>query len=101
MDDQKNTDDQKTLSAGKGKRLQLKRNVESGQVRQNFSHGRSKTVQVEVKKTRSAKSRSIAEGGVAKPSVAPTLKPSVRPAASAAPAAKPAAATEAPAAPAP
>lgn len=38
-----------TLSRGK---LELKKPVETQQVRQSFSHGRSKTVQVEVKKKR-------------------------------------------------
>ncbi|MGE4221233.1 MAG: translation initiation factor IF-2 [Alphaproteobacteria bacterium] len=33
-------------------RLELKKTVETGQVRQSFSHGRSKTVMVEVKKKR-------------------------------------------------
>ncbi|MBB4264505.1 translation initiation factor IF-2 [Roseospira visakhapatnamensis] len=33
-------------------KLELKRPLESGQVRQNFSHGRSKVVQVEVRKKR-------------------------------------------------
>ena len=41
-----------TLSgAGRGK-LELKRPADAGQVRQSFSHGRSKTVQVEVKRKR-------------------------------------------------
>ena len=35
--------------------LQLKKTVESGQVRQSFSHGRTKTVQVEKKKNRTFK----------------------------------------------
>src|SRR6185312_15240314 len=39
------------LSLGRGK-LELKKTVESGQVRQSFSHGRSKVVQVERKKKR-------------------------------------------------
>src|ERR1700744_5072951 len=39
------------LSLSRGK-LELKKTVESGQVRQSFSHGRSKVVQVERKKTR-------------------------------------------------
>jgi len=39
------------LSLSRGK-LELKRPLESGQVRQNFSHGRSKVVQVEVRKKR-------------------------------------------------
>ena len=37
------------LSPGK---LELKKTVETGQVRQSFSHGRSKVVTVEVKKKR-------------------------------------------------
>ena len=39
------------LTLGKGK-LELKKTVESGQVRQSFSHGRSKVVQVERKRKR-------------------------------------------------
>ena len=35
-----------------GGRLELKKTVETGMVRQSFSHGRSKAVAVEVKKTR-------------------------------------------------
>ena len=35
-----------------GKTLSLKRTVDSGQVRQNFSHGRTKSVQVERKRKR-------------------------------------------------
>ncbi len=35
------------------RRLELKKTVETGQVRQSFSHGRSKTVTVEVKRRRS------------------------------------------------
>ena len=35
--------------------LQLKKTVESGQVRQSFSHGRTKTVKVEKKKNRTFK----------------------------------------------
>ena len=40
------------LTLGGGTRLELRRSTESGQVRQSFSHGRSKTVTVEVRKTR-------------------------------------------------
>lgn len=48
------TEDQnkKPLSLGGRGRLQLNRQVETGQVRQSFSHGRSKTVAVEVKRKR-------------------------------------------------
>ena len=35
-----------------GGRLELRKGVETGQVRQSFSHGRSKTVTVEVRKKR-------------------------------------------------
>src|SRR5260370_37354877 len=38
--------------AGRGGRLELRKSVETGQVRQSFSHGRSKTVTVEVRKKR-------------------------------------------------
>ena len=40
------------LTLGGGTRLELRRPVETGQVRQSFSHGRSKTVTVEVRKKR-------------------------------------------------
>jgi translation initiation factor IF-2 len=54
---QQNTDDQEqkrplTLGRGGG-RLELRKPVETAQVRQSFSHGRSKTVTVEVRKKRS------------------------------------------------
>ena len=42
----------KTLRGGPRKPLSLKRTVESGHVRQSFSHGRSKSVVVEKKKKR-------------------------------------------------
>jgi translation initiation factor IF-2 len=42
----------KPLSLLKPGRLELKKTVEGGQVRQSFSHGRTKTVTVEVKKKR-------------------------------------------------
>jgi len=45
------TKTKKPLSLGRGK-LELKKTVESGQVRQSFSHGRSKVVQVERKRKR-------------------------------------------------
>ena len=43
----------KKLGLSRPKKLELKKTVETGQVRQNFSHGRSKMVMVEVKKKRS------------------------------------------------
>ena len=42
----------KRLGLSSPGKLELKKTVESGQVRQNFSHGRSKMVQVEVRKKR-------------------------------------------------
>ena len=45
--------EQNTLSLARPGKLELKRTVETGKVRQSFSHGRSKTVTVEVKRKRS------------------------------------------------
>lgn len=42
----------KDKAAAKPKRLELKKTVETGQVRQSFSHGRTKAVTVEVRKKR-------------------------------------------------
>src|SRR5690625_8009896 len=44
--------DSKKLTLNRPKKLELKKTVETGQVRQSFSHGRSKTVQVEVRRKR-------------------------------------------------
>ncbi len=57
MSESKNTDTGKkqTLGLSRPGQLELKKTVEGGQVRQSFSHGRSKTVQVEVKKKRTFK----------------------------------------------
>ncbi len=44
---------EKTIRSSRSMTLNLKRTVESGHVRQNFSHGRSKSVLVEKKKKRS------------------------------------------------
>ncbi|MGZ9033846.1 MAG: translation initiation factor IF-2, partial [Rhodospirillales bacterium] len=48
--DESNAEDRTQLA--KPKRLELKKTVEGGQVRQSFSHGRSKMVTVEVRKKR-------------------------------------------------
>ena len=45
-----------------GGRLELRKSVETGQVRQSFSHGRSKTVTVEVRKTRKIEPRLLDPG---------------------------------------
>ena len=54
MDENKDAQgEKKKLSLAPRGKLELKKTVEAGQVRQSFSHGRSKTVQVEVKRKRS------------------------------------------------
>jgi translation initiation factor IF-2 len=62
MSETKETTD-KTLRGGGSKPLSLKRTVESGHVRQSFSHGRSKSVVVEKKKTRKLSTPGEAEDG--------------------------------------
>ncbi len=62
MSETKETAD-KTLRGGERKPLSLKRTVESGHVRQSFSHGRSKSVVVEKKKTRKLSTPGEAEDG--------------------------------------
>ncbi len=57
-----------TLGHGGG-RLELRKSVETGQVRQSFSHGRSKTVTVEVRKKR-AIGPGVSETGRAEPTPA-------------------------------
>ncbi len=65
------------LTLRKPGRLELKKTVETGQVRQSFSHGRSKAVTVEVKKKRtfergeSGKMRAVPEHGAGVLSGAP------------------------------
>ena len=74
--------------------LGLKRTVETGKVKQSFSHGRSNTVVVEVKKR-----RILARPGDAPAAEAPEVKPAVEAPAPALVAATPAAAPARPAAP--
>ena len=73
-----------------GTRLELRRPVETGQVRQSFSHGRSKTVTVEVRKKRILVPGAAPEPGRAEPAAptvaraqpaapAPTVEPIRRP----------------------
>ena len=52
MSETKNKNKDKPLGLSRPGTLQLNKTIESGQVRQNFSHGRSKMVQVEVRKKR-------------------------------------------------
>ena len=60
MSETKETAD-KTLSVAPRKPLSLKRTVDAGHVRQNFSHGRSKSVVVEKKKKRTISSTEAEE----------------------------------------
>ncbi len=46
------TERKKPLTLSQPGRLELKKTIETGQVRQSFPHGRSKTVQVEIKRKR-------------------------------------------------
>ena len=50
--DKNNKKDANRLALAKPEKLQLKKTIETGKVRQNFSHGRSKMVTVEVRKKR-------------------------------------------------
>lgn len=52
MTTDKETKTKKPLTLSRPGRLELKKTVETGQVRQSFSHGRSKAVTVEVKRKR-------------------------------------------------
>ena len=52
MTDETDTQDKKPLTISRPGRLELKKTVETGQIRQSFSHGRSKSVTVEVRKKR-------------------------------------------------
>jgi translation initiation factor IF-2 len=80
MTETKDTTD-KTLRGGARKPLSLQRTVESGHVRQNFSHGRSKSVVVEKRRTRKlAGPGGVEEAVVAAPVVeAPVARKPARP----------------------
>lgn len=75
---QNNEQDSK-LTLRRPGRLELKKTVETGQVRQSFSHGRTKSVTVEVKKKRtfergaSGTMRAVSEA--AQPAETPTVEP--------------------------
>ncbi|MGE0714024.1 MAG: translation initiation factor IF-2 [Alphaproteobacteria bacterium] len=60
MSETKETD-RKPLTLARSGKLELKKPVETGQVRQSFPHGRTKTVQVEVRKK-----RTLAPGEIAR-----------------------------------
>ena len=52
MTESSETERKKPLTLSRPGRLELKKTIETGQVRQSFPHGRSKTVQVEIKRKR-------------------------------------------------
>ena len=87
---------ERKLKASGGKTLSLKRTVESGSVRQNISHGRSKSVVVETKRKRTIKPGGADEAAEATPTPQPKVAPAVSKAApSSAPTAAPKAASAA------
>ncbi|CAI8005881.1 Translation initiation factor IF-2 [Geodia barretti] len=80
MSDETEAGDQerrKPLSLKRPGRLELKETVDAGQVRQSFSHGRSRAVAVEVRKKRTLKRGPAADGGAVapKPKAAPRAAP--------------------------
>ena len=89
MSDQTDNGDRKsgTTGASGGKTLSLKRTVESGHVRQNFSHGRSKSVVVEKKRRRTIKAG--AEAAEAPEAAKPVKEAAVKKPVAAKPAPKP------------
>ena len=64
----------KPLSLKRPGRLELKKTVDAGQVRQSFSHGRSRAVAVEVRKKRTLKRGPAADGVAAPKARAPAPK---------------------------
>ena len=72
-------------------RLELRRPVETGQVRQSFSHGRSKTVTVEVRKKRTLIPGGASEPGRAEPAEPAGANPGANPGANIVARAQPAA----------
>ncbi|EKF44360.1 translation initiation factor IF-2 [Nitratireductor indicus] len=79
MTDTKSGDD-KTLSVNPKKTLTLKRpSVEQGTVRQNFSHGRSKSVVVETKKRKFSRPDEPVAAAPVAPAPAPKPRPQVTP----------------------
>ena len=89
MSDETEAGDQerrKPLSLKRPGRLELKKTVDAGQVRQSFSHGRSRAVAVEVRKKRTLKRGAATDGAAAPKAKAPAPKqPPPEPVAEAAP----------------
>ncbi|WP_334149928.1 translation initiation factor IF-2 [Hyphomicrobium sp.] len=78
MSETKDTAD-KTTTGGGRKPLSLQRTVESGHVRQSFSHGRSKSVVVEKRKTRKLAAPGAAAAEAPSPTVPAAPKVEARP----------------------
>ena len=88
MSDETEAGDQgrrKPLSLKRPGRLELKKTVDAGQVRQSFSHGRSRAVAVEVRKKRTLKRSPAADAALAPKPKAPPKAPPPEPVAEAAP----------------
>ncbi len=89
MTDNTDQDKRPSLSLGRtGGKLELRKPIETGQVRQSFPHGRTKTVQVEVRKKRvtgpadkpaELPPTATAAPAVAKPAAAPVRRAVVLP----------------------
>ena len=96
MSEAKEQENEETPAQGRPRRLELKKTVEGGQVRQSFSHGRSKTVTVEVKKRRTftRAGGTFVEAAGAAPAPTPAPVPPAGPPPSAAPKAVETAAVE-------
>ncbi|GAB5468824.1 MAG: translation initiation factor IF-2 [Rhodospirillales bacterium] len=72
--------DKTQLRLNRPGRLELKKTVEAGQIRQSFSHGRSKTVTVEVKRKRTFSPGTPAESEAAPTAAAAAATPETQPA---------------------
>ncbi|GAB4229212.1 MAG: translation initiation factor IF-2 [Methyloligellaceae bacterium] len=75
MSDTKETDEKTTIRGARKPTLNLKRTVDAGHVRQNFSHGRSKSVIVEKKKKRTITRPGAAQAEQAGAGEAPEAAP--------------------------
>jgi translation initiation factor IF-2 len=81
MSEANETEQKRPLTLARPGRLELRKSVETGTVRQQFSHGRQKTVTVEVRKTRKIEPRALEPGHVeTAPTVAREQQPAARPA---------------------
>ena len=74
MADTETSTSKKRLSLSRPGKLELKKTVEGGQVRQNFSHGRSKVVTVEVRKKRTFAPGSSGSMAEVKPTPEPIVE---------------------------